>query len=415
MQTLSTVASTDVRSSVLNTLLAIYEQRVYDPIYRDTLRPILEARWDDLLDQPEFEAGIQEALDKVGIYPLRIEHESSRRIELRRLLSATFYQSPEPSPTWIFQDVHPHGLAAKNGVKPGERLREINGSAARPPVDPAVPASGISRLVCGFGNQIKTIEIAPAAQIARPAPGWRYWLLHREPHRYAHSSVLRDGIGYVRVSEFPGLVGVEMAHQIDEAFRRVRKCRRLIVDIRGNPGGGTANLRLMTNLTPERIPVGYSLTRRRVESGYRREDLPQFTRIPRSRLALPFVVWRFRKLDKSIVVVTEGRKERPYDGRIVMLVNEHTTSGAEIVAGFAKDHSLATLVGMRTRGRMLGFSRFPIGHGYYLTVPVSNYVTWEGKTFEHTGVVPDAEIPFNTDEARAGRDVQLERALEVLS
>ncbi|MGH9434827.1 MAG: S41 family peptidase, partial [Terriglobia bacterium] len=230
-----------------------------------------------------------------------------------------------------------------------------------------------------------------------------------------HSEILGNGIGYVRVSEFPGLIGVEMAHQIDQAFRRVRRCKGLIVDIRGNPGGGTANLRLMTHLTTERIPVGYSLTRRRAESGYRREELPQFTRIPRSRLLLPFAVWKYRKLDKSIAVITEGRKRRPYDGRIAMLVNEHTISGAEIVAGFAADHGLATLVGTRTRGRLLGFSRFSVGHGYYLTVPVSNYVTWEGKTFEHTGVAPHVEVPFEPEGAKAGRDGQLERALAALS
>ncbi len=94
----------------------------------------------------------------------------------------------------------------------------------------------------------------------------------------------------------------------------------------------------MTHLTPQRIPVGYSLTRPRTEMGYRREELPKFSRIPRSRLTLPFAVWKYRKLDKSIVVVTEGRKRRPYNGRVAMLVNEHTTSGAEIIAGFASDH-----------------------------------------------------------------------------
>jgi C-terminal processing protease CtpA/Prc len=229
------------------------------------------------------------------------------------------------------------------------------------------------------------------------------------------SSILSGNIGYVRVAEFPGLVGVEMAHQIDEAFHHVRRCDRLIVDIRGNPGGGTANLRLMTHLTPNRIPVGYSLTRPRAETGYRREELPQFTRIPRSRFLLPFVVWKYRKLDKSIVVVTEGRKPRPYDGRIVMLVNEHTISGAEIVAGFAKDHKLATLVGTRTRGTLLGHSRFQVGHGYSATIPVSNYVTWEGKTFEHNGVVPDVDAGFEASAAASGRDCQLEKAVVILS
>jgi C-terminal processing protease CtpA/Prc len=98
-----------------------------------------------------------------------------------------------------------------------------------------------------------------------------------------------------------------------------------------------------------------------------------------------------------------------------MLVNEHTTSGAEIVAGFAADHQLAILVGSRTRGRLLGFSRFAVGQGYFLTIPVSNYVTWEGKTFEGTGVVPTIEVPFDAVMAKAGRDCQLERAMNLLS
>jgi carboxyl-terminal processing protease len=143
--------------------------------------------------------------------------------------------------------------------------------------------------------------------------------------------------------------------------------------------------------------------------------LPQFTRIPGSRLLLPFAVWKFRKVDKSIVVVTEGRKNRPYDGRIVMLVNEHTVSGAEIVAGFASDHDLAKLVGTRTRGTMLGFSRFSVGDGYFMTIPVSNYVTWEGKTFERTGVAPDVEVPFDPEYAQIGHDSQLEAAVDSFS
>jgi carboxyl-terminal processing protease len=99
---------------------------------------------------------------------------------------------------------------------------------------------------------------------------------------------------------------------------------------------------------------------------------------------------------------------------MVMLVNEHTTSGAEIVAGFAADHQLATLVGTQTRGRLLGFSRFPVGHGYFLTIPVSNYVTWEGKTFEGTGVAPQVDVPFDPILAKVGRDCQLERAVALL-
>jgi len=364
-----------------------------------------------LLQSSNFEQEIDEHLRSIGIFPTAFEHEENRKVELRRLLAATFYAANGDKPAWMFQDVHSHGLAASAQIVVGDTLVEVNGQPIAPPVKPTVLASGVSRIIVETRNGMKTLEVNPELLNARPANGLKHWLFHRDPQNYAQSSILPDGIGYVRIAEFPGLIGVHVAHQIDRAFARVSRCERLIVDIRGNPGGGTSNLRLMTHLTPERIPVGYSLTRPRAASGYRREELPQFTRIPGSRLLLPVAVWKFRKLDKSIVVVTEGRKKRSYDGRIVMLVNEHTVSGAEIVAGFASDHGLAKLVGTRTRGTMLGFSRFSVGDGYFMTIPVSNYVTWEGKTFEHSGVVPDVEVPFDPDAAKDGRDSQLEAAI----
>ena len=42
----------------------------------------------------------------------------------------------------------------------------------------------------------------------------------------------------------------------------------LIIDLRGNPGGGTGGLRLMSLMTPDRLPIGYSLDRKLAESGY---------------------------------------------------------------------------------------------------------------------------------------------------
>jgi C-terminal processing protease CtpA/Prc len=300
-------------------------------------------------------------------------------------------------------------------LRQGSVLLAVNDLDVAPPVTPVVPSQNVSTIKVRTNGDVKQLQVDPSIQNARPSSGIAYWLFHRDPRTYAQSSMLPGNIGYVRVAEFPGLIGVDMARQIDKAFQQVRQCERLIIDIRGNPGGGTANLRLMTHLTPDRIPVGYSLTRSRTETGHQREELPQFTRIPGSRLLLPFAVWKYRKLDKSIVVVTEGRKRRPYDGRIAVLVNEHTISGAEIVAGFAKDHKLATLVGTRTRGTLLGFSGFQVGQGYLLTVPVSNYITWEGKTFEQTGVSPDRDVGFTSQDALVGIDRQLQQAVAALS
>ena len=86
---------------------------------------------------------------------------------------------------------------------------------------------------------------------------------------------------------------------------------------------------------------------------------------------------------------------------------------AEIVAGFASDHKLATLVGAATAGRLLGWAQVAVGHDFYLTLPTVNYVTWEGRTFEKTGVVPDHQVPFSPEAALDGVDNQLTAAIEI--
>ena len=56
------------------------------------------------------------------------------------------------------------------------------------------------------------------------------------------------------MTKFPGAVGVDIAKQIDRAVQELNGCSRLIIDLRGNAGGGLAFLRVMIYLTPERIP-----------------------------------------------------------------------------------------------------------------------------------------------------------------
>jgi carboxyl-terminal processing protease len=169
----------------------------------------------------------------------------------------------------------------------------------------------------------------------------------------------------------------------------------------------------ISDLTPEKVPVGYSLTRARVDQGYRREELAQFTKIPSNQLLAPLTLLKFKDVDKSIVIVTEGLGKQPFHGRVLLLVNEHTISGAEIVAGFAADHKLATLIGTRTAGKLLGWATVSLQHNYFLTLPTVNYLTWEGKSFERTGVLPDVNVQFNPDAAVSGADNQLDAAVEL--
>src|SRR5436305_1802078 len=77
-----------------------------------------------------------------------------------------------------------------------------------------------------------------------------------------------------------GLLGLDVARQIDRAVAELESCERLILDLRGHVGGGLGVLRLMRHLTPEKLPIGYTVTRKRAEQGYEKERLPKLDRLP---------------------------------------------------------------------------------------------------------------------------------------
>lgn len=56
--------------------------------------------------------------------------------------------------------------------------------------------------------------------------------------KLVNQSRLRDGIGLLKVTMFPGMVGIDVAHEMSRAIDQLHGCRRLIIDLRGNSGGG---------------------------------------------------------------------------------------------------------------------------------------------------------------------------------
>src|SRR5713101_3352657 len=228
-------------------------------------------------------------------------------------------------------------------------------------------------------------------------------------------SQLPEGIGWLKVTMFPGAVGIDLARMLDTAFAHLKDSSRLIVDLRGNTGGGIGGLRLMSYLTPGMTEVGYSLTRARKEKGYAREKLPRFGRIPSHKATLLWLALRYGFIDKSILVVTEGLGSQRFHGRVVILVNEHTSSAGEMVAAFAEENRLATIVGAKTPGRLLSGTTFRVGSGYILGLPVAAYLTWQGKLIEGKGVTPSVSVELSQDQLIAGEDTQMEKAVELMS
>ena len=213
----------------------------------------------------------------------------------------------------------------------------------------------------------------------------------------------------MRVTMFPGVLGMDVARDMSRAVQEL-DAERLVVDLRGNTGGGIGCLRLMSLLCDERRGVGYSVGKATAKKGYRKEDLAVFDRIPTSKWGALALIPRFALAGRSVAVFTEALGAKAHHGRTAILVNEHSASAAEMVAAFAQENGLATLVGTKTAGRLVAASAFKVGHGYRVALPVAEYYTWAGARLEGVGVHPDVDARSDPDAIRSGHDTELAAA-----
>lgn len=371
-----------------------------------------KARKDEILrsnSDEEFEKQIQDLLSELKTSHTGFRHSKSPNIPGRHAISATFMRCNfDGEQRWMFQDVHEGGPAHIAGLRPGDILLQVRNRELKPPEPPIFPVGDDSQYMVQKPDGKRVM-----GKLNVPSP-------RSKSHpvivpKAVLCSQLPDGIGWLKVTMFPGAVGIDLAKMFDTAIAHLRDSTRLIVDLRGNTGGGIGGLRLMSYLTPGKTEVGYSLTRARKEKGYAREQLPRFGRIPSRKATLLWLALRYGFIDKSILVVTEGLGPQKFHGRVVILVNQHTASAGEMLAAFAEENGLATIVGTKTPGRLLSGTTFKAGSGYILGLPVAAYLTWQGRLIEGKGVTPSIPVELSPDHLIAGEDPQLKRAIEVVS
>ena len=405
------------KGEILDRILEAISKKFYKP---QLLTPLWDAAvvnhrpWIEKAATPaDFEKAVTGLLSVLKTSHFGFFHGSALRASSRAALSATYLEEDtEAGKRWVFQDVHSGGAAALAGVRPGDILLSVNGETISPPEHPVFAMGDRSRVevLAGDGERkMVTVEVAqPKGK-----------KLHFIEPTLAEVRQLEGGIGYLKVTMFPGTIGVDVANQISEAVAQLGAAERLIIDLRGNTGGGIGALRVMSMLTPLKIPVGYSPGKKWAgrDLEVSKNSFTRFDSVPDTKGSLWLLALRYLPslvMKAPIVLETEGLGDRPFHGNIVLLVDRHTASAAEMIVEFARENHLAIIVGESTAGRLLSATSVKVGHGYRLALPTGAYHTWQGTVLEGTPIAPDVEIRFDWKQRRAGIDAQLDRAAEVL-
>ena len=365
------------------------------------------------IETDKFESGVRQLLSELGSSHTAFYHEQGKQVLPQHSLNVTLRAFPVGgSERWFFLDVFEGGPAHVAGIKPGDMLLAVDGTEYLPPSMPPfdVGQSHKLRIADASGENTRQVTVAiPKRKGTRARPPIV------EPKSLSHAIVAPD-IGLLRIVYFPGPMGLRFAKGLDTAITDLKQngASRLIIDLRGNIGGGLGLARLASYLCPGKIPIGYSLTPRRLRTGYNREDLPPVP-MPRTGVELLWTLARFSFRDKSIFLLTQGLGPQPFHNHIVLLVNEWTNSAAEMVAGFAAENGLATIVGKQTAGNVLGAANFKVGSGYWVRLPVFGWYTSKGNCLEGKGVLPDVTVEVDPPLLNAGVDQQMKKAVEILS
>ncbi len=157
---------------------------------------------------------------------------------------------------------------------------------------------------------------------------------------------------------------------------------KMVIDLRGNPGG---YLEVAVDIASWFLPVGKVV----VSEDYGAKQAPDVSR------------------SRGYDVFSDKLK-------LVVLIDEGSASASEILAGALHDHGKATLIGERSFGKGSVQQLFDVTSNTSLKITIARWLTPNGVSISHAGIVPDIAVPITKEDIDAGKDPQLERAAEFL-
>jgi C-terminal processing protease CtpA/Prc len=203
---------------------------------------------------------------------------------------------------------------------------------------------------------------------------------------------LPDGILRINLDSFDS---DEIVKQFDGAFDKVLAAKGLILDLRNNGGGSSG--------------VGYGILKRLI-------DKPVEGSHWKTRQYMPaFRAWgREEQWYEGTHGTIEPAEGKRYEGPVAVLTGPATASAAEDFVVAFQTGGRGKVVGRRTLGSTGQplMIKLPGGGGARICTKRDTYP--DGREFVGIGCIPDVEVAPTRADIAAGRDVVLEKAVELL-
>jgi len=158
---------------------------------------------------------------------------------------------------------------------------------------------------------------------------------------------------------------------------------KMILDLRGNPGG---YLDAAVDMASWFLPEGKVI-----------------------------VTERFGDGKENVFKSLSGRGIFNENLKMVILVNEGSASASEILAGALKEHNIAKLVGQKTFGKGSVQELVEIPGGSSLKITVAKWLTPNGNSISEKGIEPDYKVEIKKADTDKDKDPQMEKAIEILN
>ncbi|MGH9832390.1 MAG: S41 family peptidase [Blastocatellia bacterium] len=294
----------------------------------------------------------------------------------------------------VITRVEPDSSAAKAGLRPGFVIKQIDDKTVEQIVESLAKsadreelknARATRRILAATGGDPgTTVKIVyldgqdrkSIATITREKlKGELSPKLGNFPPQYTEFEARRlpGDIGYIRFNVFV----IPVMEKVKAAIREFSDAGALIFDLRGNPGGvGAMASGIAGLLTTQAATLGTMKTRTN---------------------ELKFVVFP---------------QSNPFTGPVAILIDGGSGSTSEIFSGGMQEMGRAVVIGERSAGACLPsyFQKLPTGALFQFAI--ADFKTPKGVLIEGRGVIPDIEVKWNRGSLLAGRDAQLDAAVE---